>query len=148
MAVGRADRPAVLEAEPHLTDLPVGAVDPAHALDIPGRHGMRRPLRFLIERLSLDDAQAATVSRAIDDLRLEREQAALDQRRAGAKIADLLDADPLDAQKLAAAADARVQAAQRERDALVAAVTAVHAALRPEQRTKLAMLLRSGPLAF
>lgn len=111
-------------------------------------HGMRRPLRFLIGQLDLDDAQAAAVSKALDDLRLEREQAALDRRRASSRIADLVAADTIDRGALEAAADVRVQAAQRARDAVVTAVTAVHGVLRPEQRAKLAMLLRGGPLAL
>ncbi|MEZ4237306.1 MAG: periplasmic heavy metal sensor [Myxococcota bacterium] len=112
-----------------------------------GGLGMRRPLRFLVDQLDLSDAQANAVSKALDDLRLEREQAALDRRRASSKIADLVTADTLDAAALGQAAEVRVAAAQRARDAVVAAVTAVHAALQPEQRAKLAILLR-GPLAL
>jgi Spy/CpxP family protein refolding chaperone len=112
------------------------------------RQGMRRPLRFLIAQLDLDDAQASAVSKALDDLRLEREQAGLDRRRAGSKIADLVAADTIDRAALEAAADVRVQAAQRARDAVVTAVTAVHGVLKPEQRVKLSMLLRGGPLTL
>lgn len=110
--------------------------------------GMRRPLRFLIEHLDLDDAQASEVSKAIDALRLEREQAALDERRARSRIADLVEAEPLDPVALAAAAGVRVEAASRLRDATVSAITKVHAALKPEQRAKLGMLLRNGPFAL
>jgi hypothetical protein len=114
----------------------------------PGRFGMRRPLRFLIDHLGLDDAQANELSRAIDELRLEREQAALDLRRAQSKLADLLETDPLDPTALAAAAEMRVAAARRERDAVVAAFTRVHATLKPEQRPKLATLIRTGPFSL
>lgn len=115
-----------------------------------GMHGggggaMRRPLRFLIERLGLDDAQAAALSKALDALRLEREQAQLDARRARSNLADQFEGDTLDPAKLAEAAEVRVQGAQRERDAIVAAVTQVHSVLKPEQRTRFATLLRSGP---
>jgi Spy/CpxP family protein refolding chaperone len=113
-----------------------------------GRLGVRRPLRFLIERLGLDEAQANELSRALDDLRLEREQAALDVRRAVSRVADLLDGDVLDVAAVAAAAELRVAAARREADAFAAALTRVHAALGPAQRPKLAMLLRAGPLAL
>lgn len=110
-----------------------------------GGGAMRRPLRFLIERLGLDDAQATAVSKAIEALRLEREQAQLDQRRARAQLADQFEGDVLDPAKLAEAAEVRVTAATRERDAIVAAVTRLHQALKPEQRVRLAMLLRAGP---
>lgn len=106
---------------------------------------MKRPLRFLIERLGLDDAQAADLSRILDTLRLEREQTFLDLRRSRSRMADLFEADALDGTALGEAADARVTAARRHRDALVAAVTQLHALLNPEQRKRFAMMLRSGP---
>lgn len=113
-----------------------------------GGFGMRRPLRFLVEHLGLDDAQASELSRVIDELRLEREQAALDGRRAQGRLADLLEGDPLDVPAVEAAADGRLAAAKRERDAIVAALGRLHRALKPEQRTKLATLLRSGPFSL
>jgi hypothetical protein len=108
--------------------------------------GMRRPLRFLIERLGLDDAQASALSRIFDTLRLEREQAQLDLRKARSRVADLFEATTLDATALGEATDARVVAARREKDALVAAVTQLHGLLKDDQRQKLAVILRSGPL--
>ena len=108
--------------------------------------GVRRPLRFLVERLDLDDAQAAELARVMEQLRLERQQAELDRRRARSTMADLVEADVLDAAALDAAADVRIAAARRIRDATVAAVKRLHAALRPEQRAKLALVLRTGPL--
>ena len=119
----------------------------------PGMHGrrgfgMQRPVRFLIEHLGLDETQANEISRAFEDLRLEREQADLDRRKAQAKVADLLEGDPLDKTAVEAAADIRLAAAKRERDAVVAAITRIHAALKPEQRPKVAALLRSGPLSL
>ena len=106
---------------------------------------LRRPLRFLIERLGLDDAQATEVSKTIDALRLEREQAQLDQRRARSQLADQFEGDSLDPAKLAEVVEARVTSATRERDAILAAVTRLHGVLQPEQRVRLAMLLRAGP---
>ena len=110
--------------------------------------GMRRPLRFLISRLDLDDDQAAKASKILDDLRLERQQADLDRRRAQAAIADLFAADTLDTAALQQAAEVRVTAATRERDAGVAAVTRLHAALTAEQRLKLSTVLRESPLSL
>ncbi|MEQ1504139.1 MAG: Spy/CpxP family protein refolding chaperone [Myxococcota bacterium] len=110
--------------------------------------GVRRPLRFLIDRLDLDDAQAAALSKVFDTLRLEREQAALDGRRTQSRLADALEADAFDRGAVEAAAEARVTAATRERDAVVAAVQQVHGLLNPEQRRKLAMVIRNGPFGF
>lgn len=113
-----------------------------------GRFGARRPLRFLIERLSLDDSQASELSKILTDLRLEREQAELDRKRARGSLADQLESDQLDGQKLREAAEVRVQAAGRERDATVTAIERLHAMLQPEQRAKLAMIVRTGPFAL
>ena len=49
-------------------------------------------------------------------------------------------------QLLAEAAGARVKIAERLRDAVVQQVTRMHALLQPEQRQRLAFLLRSGAL--
>lgn len=109
---------------------------------------MRRPLRFLIERLGLDATQAAAIQRAFEDLRLEREQADLDRRRSQARLADLLEGEALDEAAVEAAAETRLAAARREKDAVVAALRRIHAALGPEQRPQVAALLRSGPLTL
>lgn len=110
--------------------------------------GLRRPLRFLIERLGLDATQAAEVQRAFEDLRLEREQADLDRRRGQAKLADLLESDTLDDAAVEAAAESRITAAKREKEAVVAALRRIHATLRPEQRPVVASMLRSGPFTL
>lgn len=103
---------------------------------------------MLIERLGLDDAQTAEVARILGDLRLEREQADLDRRRGSSALADLIAADVLDTTALASAAEVRVTAAARQRDAVVSTVERLHALLSPEQRTKLSTLMRSGPLSL
>lgn len=111
-----------------------------------GMFGVRRPLRFLSHRLELDDAQAEQLARFLDELRIEHEQAAVDARRATGALADALEGDGLDAAKLAEAAGGRVATAQRLRDAVVQQVTRIHALLKPEQRRRLAFLIRGGAL--
>lgn len=113
-----------------------------------GHFGARRPLRFLIERLGLDDGQSAELSRILSDLRLDREQAELDRKRAQHDLADQLAADTLDPTRLRAAAEVRVTAAGRERDATVTAIERLHALLKPDQRAQLAMLVRTGPMTL
>jgi Spy/CpxP family protein refolding chaperone len=108
--------------------------------------GVRRPLRFLAHKLELDDAQAAQLARFLDELRIEHEQAAVDSRRATGALADAVEGETLDAAKLAHAAGVRVQSAERLRDAVVQAVTHIHALLAPAQRQRLAFLIRSGAL--
>ncbi len=111
-----------------------------------GVFGVRRPLRFLAHRLELDDAQAAQLARLLDELRIEHAQAEVDARRATGALADAVEGDVLDGAKVAEAAGSRVASAARLRDAVVQQVTRLHALLKPEQRRRLAFLIRSGAL--
>lgn len=111
-----------------------------------GVFGVRRPLRFLALRLELDDLQVAELARVLDDLKTERAQVAVDHRRTTSAFADAIADDTFDAAKVAAAAEARVRSAERLRDALTTALTKIHALLRPEQRQKLAYLIRTGTI--
>jgi hypothetical protein len=53
-----------------------------------GRFGVRRPLRFLAYKLELDDAQIGELAKILDDLKTERAQAAVDDRRALSAFAE------------------------------------------------------------
>ncbi|MBI5502105.1 MAG: Spy/CpxP family protein refolding chaperone [Deltaproteobacteria bacterium] len=116
--------------------------------DHPGAgFGVRRPLRYLAYKLELDEAQVAELAKVLDELKIERAQAAVDDRRAVAGIADLIAADAVDHDALAAAAGSRVKTAERLTGAVVQALGRIHALLNPEQRKRLAYLLRSGALS-
>jgi len=108
--------------------------------------GVRRPLRFLAYRLGLDDQQVAQLARILDELKTERAQAAVDDRRSLSEFADAIGGEAFDAAKAGAAGDRRVESARRLRDAVVKALSEIHAMLNAEQRTKLAYLIRTGVL--
>ncbi len=110
--------------------------------------GVRRPLRFLAYRLQLDEKQTAELARILDDLKIERAQVAVDERRAVSAFADALSADVLDSAKLADAGASRVRSAERLRDAVVNALGRIHALLDPEQRKQLAFLIHTGAVQF
>ena len=59
----------------------------------------------------------------------------------------LLAGDTFDTARAQAAADRRVKSAERLRDAVSAALREIHAILTPEQRGKLAYLIRTGALS-
>ncbi|MEO2090107.1 MAG: Spy/CpxP family protein refolding chaperone [Gemmataceae bacterium] len=118
-----------------------------HDDDGAGAFGVRRPLRFLAHKLDLDDKQVTTLARILDELKTERAQAAVDDRRSLAEFADAVGGEAFEAAKAAAAGDRRVQSATRLRDAVVRALQELHALLKPEQRERLAYLLRTGVLA-
>lgn len=110
--------------------------------------GVRRPLRFLAHKLDLDDRQVAALVRILDELKTERAQAAVDDRRSLAEFADAVGGETFDAARAAGAGDRRVQSAARLRDTLVRALQEIHALLTPEQRERLSYLLRTGVLTI
>jgi Spy/CpxP family protein refolding chaperone len=86
------------------------------------------------------------LARILDELKTERAQAAVDDRRTLADFADALAGDPFDAAKAASAGDRRVESGKRLRDTLVRSLQQIHALLNPDQRTRLAHLIRTGIL--
>ena len=88
-----------------------------------GPFGVRRPLRCLA-------------------------YAAVDERRTLSDFADALAGETFDAAKSTAGADRRVAAAARLKDAVTGALSQIHAVLNPDQRGRLAYLIRTGILAM
>ncbi len=113
-----------------------------------GTFGVRRPLRFLAYKLELEEPQVAELARILNELKTERAQAAVDDRRAVGGLADAVSGESFDAAKAKAAAEARVASAGKLRDAVVAALGKIHALLTPEQRKKLAYLIQTGTLSI
>lgn len=108
--------------------------------------GVRRPLRFLIHKLDLDERQAAELAVIVDALKTERAQAAVDHRRTVSAMAELFGREQFDEEAATAAASARAKSAQLLAEAVTTALQRLHALLRPEQREKLAYLIRTGSL--
>ena len=113
-----------------------------------GAFGVRRPLRFLAFKLELSEEQVSELARVLDDLKTERAQAAVDNRRTTAAFADAIAGDTFDAEKVGAAASVRVKSAERLKDAVATALGRIHAILDPQQRAKLAYLIRTGALTI
>jgi Spy/CpxP family protein refolding chaperone len=111
-----------------------------------GAFGVRRPLRFLAFKLGLDERQVAELARILNALKTERAQAEVDNRRTMAALADAVSAASFDAEATATAAMARVHTAERLRQAVTKALGELHALLDPEQRARLAYLIRTGTL--
>lgn len=115
---------------------------------LPGGFGVRRPLRFLSHKLDLDEKQAAQMARILDELKTERAQATVDDRRVLSAFADAISGTEFDTQSAQQAATRRVQSAERLRDAVVKALTEIHRVLDAEQRERLAYLIRTGALVI
>jgi Spy/CpxP family protein refolding chaperone len=113
-----------------------------------GSFGVRRPLRFLAHKLDLDERQVGELASILSELKTERAQAAVDHRRSTAGFADRIADDTFDQAKVSDIAGGRVKTAESLRDALVRALGKIHALLTPEQRGKLAYLIRTGALSL
>jgi Spy/CpxP family protein refolding chaperone len=113
-----------------------------------GSFGVRRPLRFLAHKLDLNEKQVESLARILSDLKTERAQAAVDDRRVLGAIADIVAGETFDPAKAASATGERVKSAERLRDAVVTALGQIHALLEPSQREKLAYMIRTGTLVI
>jgi len=111
-----------------------------------GGFGVRRPLRFLAFKLGLDETQVAELAKILDELKTERAQAAVDDRRAITAIAEAVSADSFDEAKAKAAASVRVKSSENLQNSVNRAMSRIHAILNPDQRAKLAYLIRTGAL--
>jgi len=111
-----------------------------------GGFGVRRPLRFLAFKLGLDESQVAELAKILDELKTERAQAAVDDRRAITAIAEAVSADSFDEAKAKSAASVRVKSSETLQNSVNRAMARIHAILNPDQRAKLAYLIRTGAL--
>jgi Spy/CpxP family protein refolding chaperone len=113
-----------------------------------GAFGVRRPLRFLAYKLNLSEEQVAQLAKVLDELKTERAQAAVDDRRTVAAFADALGLEKFDEARAKEGGDLRVKSAERLRDAVIKALGRIHAALDSAQRAQLAYLIRTGVLSI
>ena len=110
--------------------------------------GVRRPLRYMAHRLDLNDEQIDKLAGILNLLKTERAQARLDEQRSIAGIADAVEAEEFNATAAAEALSARVEAAERLKEEVLTTLEKTHQMLDPEQRKRLAYLLRSGQLTI
>ena len=113
-----------------------------------GAFGVRRPLRFLAYKLNLNEEQVAQLAKVLDELKTERAQSAVDDRRTVAAFADALGLEKFDEARAKEGGDLRVKSAERLRDAVVKALGKIHALLDQAQRAQLAYLIRTGVLSI
>lgn len=110
--------------------------------------GVRRPLRFLAWKLDLTAEQLEGAARILERLKIERAQAAVDQRRSSADLADAVEHEAFDNVQADAATEKRVTAALAVQRAVAKALAELHGILEPDQRRRLAMLIRTRAISF
>lgn len=113
-----------------------------------GAFGVRRPLRFLAWKLELEENQVSALAKVLDELKTERAQAAVDQRRSTSAFADGVAGETFDVAKVTEGATLRVDSAERLKHAVVSALGKIHGILDPEQRERFAYLIRTGQIAI
>jgi Spy/CpxP family protein refolding chaperone len=118
-----------------------------HREEDEGVFGVRRPLRFLAYKLELSQEQIGKLVRILDELKTERAQSAVDDRRSLADFADAISGEAFDPTRANTAGQRRLDSAARLRDTLVRSLQQIHELLTPEQRQRLAYLIRAGILA-
>ena len=118
------------------------------ACDYGAGFGVRRPLRFLAYKLQLSDTQVGELARILGELKTERAQAEVDDRRVVAALADAVSSGSFDEAKANTAAKQRVQSTERVQEAVVKSLGRIHALLSEEQRAALGYLIRTGTLAL
>jgi Spy/CpxP family protein refolding chaperone len=110
--------------------------------------GVRRPLRFLAWRLELREEQVTELAGVLQALKTERAQGEVDDRRSVAALADAVAGETYDAARAKEAVALRVASAERVQSHVAQALERIHALLDPEQRARLAYLIRTGTVVL
>jgi Spy/CpxP family protein refolding chaperone len=113
-----------------------------------GGFGVRRPLRFLAVKLELEEDQVTELASILSELKTERAQADVDQRRSTSTFADVMAAPSFDEAKVDSAGAERVKSAERLRAAITRTLSRIHAILDDDQRKRFAYLLRTGAIVI
>jgi hypothetical protein len=110
--------------------------------------GVRRPLRFLAQRLELSEGQVTELATVLSALKTERAQAEVDQRRRTTALAAAFEVPEFDGGKVDTADAEQARSAERLRQSVKQALGQIHALLDEAQRKKFAYLLRTGVLSI
>jgi hypothetical protein len=111
-----------------------------------GSFGVRRPLRYLSYQLDLDESQRRRIAIVLDAVKTEREQAALDEKKMAADLADLVAKPELTDEALSRVLSVRVSSTDRVQKQVASAIREIVTALDPDQREEFAYLLRTGTI--
>jgi Spy/CpxP family protein refolding chaperone len=102
----------------------------------------------LAHKLDLREEQVTELAAILNELKTERAQAEVDDRRTVAGLADAVAAETFDDARAKEAGEARVKSAENLRQAVAKALGKIHALLDAEQRARLAYLIRTGVLTL
>ena len=106
--------------------------------------GVRRPLRYLSYQLDLDESQRRKIAALLHSVKLEREQAALDEKKMVSDLADLVTGPEISSETLKDTLSARVRSAERLQEKTAEVLREIVAVLDPDQTEEFSYLLRTG----
>ena len=104
---------------------------------------VKRPLRFLIHKLELEEEQILVVADVLSDFKIEKDYADVERRRAKKVLVSALKGDDFDHETAAEGVKQQVDAVEKLHTAFVAGLERIHEVLDASQREKLAFLLGS-----
>lgn len=113
-----------------------------------GHFGVRRPLRFLAWKLNLDENQVSQLATILNELKTERAQAEVDDRRTLSSFADAMTGDAFGNEAAKAGIQLRLESANRLATQVEESLKQIHTLLKPEQREKFSYLVRTGWLTL
>jgi len=105
-------------------------------------------LRYLAWKLQLNETQTSSLAAILNDLKTERAQAAVDERRTLSTLAEAVAGETFDAARAAEAGKKRMESAERLQAAVAGALDRIHSILTPEQRSRLAYLIQTGAITL
>jgi hypothetical protein len=109
-----------------------------------GSFGGRRPLRYLSYQLDLDEPQRRQIGAVLEEVKVEREQADLDEKKMVASLADQLGKPEVTVDSLKQTLSSRVRSTERIQSVIAEALEKIVGILDADQREEFAYLLRTG----
>ena len=110
--------------------------------------GVRRPLRYLTHRLDLDDSQIRRMATVLNQIKTEREQAALDEKRSITSVAELLSQGTPTLEQCRETLSVRLETAKHLNEETAKAIVAVSDLLDDDQREEFVNLLLTGAFSL
>jgi len=98
--------------------------------------------------LGLDERQTAELAAILDDLKNQRDQARVDDKKAVSVFADVFTSESFDRERIDQATDVRAKSATEVEAAVARALARTFELLDANQRQQLAFMLRSGALTI
>jgi hypothetical protein len=110
--------------------------------------GVRRPLRYLSYHLDLDDNQTRRMAQLLNQLKTEREQAQLDEKRSVSALADAMSEGTPTLDEVKTILSSRIRSTEKLNDETAKAVVAISDFLDEDQKEEFINLLLTGAFSL